>query len=84
MHQPNHGREKIPIVIAPELFPRDGERRARQSSRHNVDAFEFGGVKFLEVFFKHPPFRPVQTEGGARVLVDFHEAGMLNARLLKS
>ena len=71
--------EHIPLIVLPELFARDGERRARHASREEVDPLVVFAFEGADVAGDYLPVAAVLAERRARGLIDLDRGGVLES-----
>lgn len=72
LDEPQSLRKEVALVVSSELLAGNGERPARHSSRHEVDAFVSGPVEVADVLLDDVPVGSGQPKrlAGVRVYLD--------------
>jgi hypothetical protein len=84
IHKADHRRKEIALIPIPQLFSSHRERRAGQTARQDVDAYERRAVEMVKVCLDYVASRAIQAERRTRVPVDLHKGSVTYPGLLKS
>ena len=72
MNNPQCSGKQVALVLTAELLAGLGERWARQSSRDNVYARKFGGIKAIEILITNIPIGSIEAQSFASMRIKFY------------